>query len=219
MFPAAPRCIDVSEARPPTVVPAKAGTIRVSLSNFESSALPHRRANGIGSRLHQDDESLVSWRTDHVRHLGNNASAFSRSIFAKSAALSPQDQQRAESGGASGRGAGDGRLWPNTGAEECCGRPRSSRCRTPTSINSGQTLYKLFFKNYSEKVWGLPCDQMSGDWVTQRSKGMSLVTAVKDAVIPSKGEVVSLIDEFMYPKYGFGRLSERMTDKITVHGQ
>ena len=60
---------------------------------------------------------------------------------------------------------------------------------------------------------------MSGDWVAQRSKGMSLITAVKDAVVPSKGKVVSLIDEFMYPKYGFGRLSERMTDGIDRDGE
>jgi protoporphyrinogen oxidase len=80
----------------------------------------------------------------------------------------------------------------------------------------GPALYRLFFQRYSEKVWGLPCDQMSGDWVSQRSKGMSLVTAIKDAVIPSKGKVVSLIDEFMYPRGGFGRFSERMADAI--HG-
>ena len=82
----------------------------------------------------------------------------------------------------------------------------------------GETLYKLFFQRYSEKVWGLPCDQMSGDWVTQRSKGMSIMTAVKDAVIPSKGKVVSLIDEFMYPLNGFGRFSERMADRVTASG-
>jgi protoporphyrinogen oxidase len=82
----------------------------------------------------------------------------------------------------------------------------------------GTTLYELFFQRYSEKVWGLPCDQMSGDWVTQRTKGMSLMTAIKDAVVPSKGKVVSLIDEFMYPKYGFGRFSERMADAIAGMG-
>ena len=82
----------------------------------------------------------------------------------------------------------------------------------------GPTLYQLFFQRYSEKVWGLPCDQMSGDWVSQRSKGMSLVTAVKDAVVPSKGKVVSLIDEFMYPRDGFGRFSERMADAIGAAG-
>ena len=82
----------------------------------------------------------------------------------------------------------------------------------------GPTLYELFFQRYSEKVWGLPCDQMSGDWVAQRSKGMSLLTAVKDAIVPTKGKVVSLIDEFMYPRYGFGRFSERMADGVTRLG-
>ncbi|MCU1384688.1 MAG: Protoporphyrinogen oxidase [Acidobacteria bacterium] len=82
----------------------------------------------------------------------------------------------------------------------------------------GPTLYQLFFQRYSEKVWGLPCSEMSGDWVSQRSKGMSLVTAVKDAIIPSRGKVVSLIDNFMYPRNGFGRLSERMADGIGAGG-
>ncbi|MEZ4507488.1 MAG: NAD(P)-binding protein [Thermomicrobiales bacterium] len=120
-------------------------------------------------------------------------------------------------------------IGPVTAAQAMAdyGRTRAQKKVRPTPVESmedayidqfGPTLYKLFFKNYSEKVWGLPCDQMSGDWVTQRSKGMSIVTAVKDAVVPSKGAVVSLIDEFMYPKYGFGRLSERMTDKIEAMG-
>lgn len=82
----------------------------------------------------------------------------------------------------------------------------------------GQTLYGLFFKNYSEKLWGRPCDQLSGDWVKQRTKDMSLWTAIKDAIIPSKGAVVSLIDEFMYPRDGFGRFSERMADAVTAAG-
>lgn len=82
----------------------------------------------------------------------------------------------------------------------------------------GPTLYRMFFQRYSEKVWGRPCNEMSGDWVSQRTKGMSLFTAVKDAVIPSKGKVVSLIDEFMYPRDGFGRFSERMADTIRHAG-
>ncbi|MFT4037366.1 MAG: FAD-dependent oxidoreductase [Thermomicrobiales bacterium] len=107
------------------------------------------------------------------------------------------------------------------------GRTRVQQKVKPTEVKSmqdayidqfGPTLYKLFFQRYSEKVWGLPCDQMSGDWVSQRSKGMSLVTAVKDAVVPSKGKVVSLIDEFMYPAGGFGRFSERMADAIEASG-
>ncbi|HEV2127832.1 MAG TPA: FAD-dependent oxidoreductase, partial [Thermomicrobiales bacterium] len=82
----------------------------------------------------------------------------------------------------------------------------------------GRTLYELFFQAYSEKVWGMRCSELSGDWVSQRTKGMSLVTAIKDAVVPSKGKVVSLIDEFMYPRYGFGRFSERMADAIEAAG-
>ncbi len=82
----------------------------------------------------------------------------------------------------------------------------------------GNTLYKLFFQAYSEKVWGMQCSDLSGDWVNQRTKGMSLVTAIKDAVVPSKGKVVSLIDEFMYPRDGFGRFSERMADSIRQNG-
>ena len=107
------------------------------------------------------------------------------------------------------------------------GRTRIEQKLRPTPVLSmedayinqfGRTLYELFFQRYSEKVWGLPCDQMSGDWVTQRSKGMSLITAVKDAIVPSKGKVVSLIDNFMYPRYGFGRFSERMAEAITSMG-
>src|SRR5919107_737739 len=107
------------------------------------------------------------------------------------------------------------------------GRTRVKQRISPSPVESmedayidqfGPTLYRLFFQRYSEKVWGLPCDQMSGDWVSQRSKGMSLVTAVKDAIVPSKGKVVSLIDEFMYPRDGFGRFSERMADGVTSMG-
>lgn len=82
----------------------------------------------------------------------------------------------------------------------------------------GRTLYELFFARYSEKVWGRPCAEMSGDWVNQRTKGMSLLTAVKDAIVPSKGQVQSLIDSFMYPRYGYGRLSERMAEGIRAAG-
>jgi len=82
----------------------------------------------------------------------------------------------------------------------------------------GRTLYRLFFERYSEKVWGRPCAQMSGDWVSQRTKGMSLLTAVKDALIPSQGKVQSLIESFMYPRYGYGRLSERMAEGIQAAG-
>src|SRR5918997_3111253 len=107
------------------------------------------------------------------------------------------------------------------------GRARLAQRLRPTPLVSmedayvdqyGRTLYELFFQRYSEKVWGLPCSQMSGDWVSQRTKGMSLLTAVKDALVPTKGAVQSMIDSFMYPRYGYGRLSERMAEGIAAAG-
>jgi protoporphyrinogen oxidase len=82
----------------------------------------------------------------------------------------------------------------------------------------GRTLYQLFFKNYSEKLWGEECTKLSGDWVAQRSKGLSLFTAVKEAVKKSDDQVESLVDKFMYPRYGYGRISERMADAVVAGG-
>ncbi len=82
----------------------------------------------------------------------------------------------------------------------------------------GRTLYELFFKRYSEKVWGLDCSELSGDWVVQRSKGLSLLTALRDAVKRTNGDVESLVDRFMYPRLGYGRISERMAEEIEARG-
>jgi protoporphyrinogen oxidase len=82
----------------------------------------------------------------------------------------------------------------------------------------GKTLYEIFFKNYSEKLWGRPCNKLSGDWVSQRSRGMSITTIIKDAFFPSKGKVVSLVEEFSYPKLGVGRIAERLAEEIRKMG-
>ncbi len=82
----------------------------------------------------------------------------------------------------------------------------------------GRTLYELFFRRYSEKVWGRECKDLSGDWVSQRSKGLSLLTAVRDAVKRTDGQVESLVERFMYPERGFGRISERMAEDIERRG-
>jgi protoporphyrinogen oxidase len=82
----------------------------------------------------------------------------------------------------------------------------------------GRTLYEQFFRTYSEKVWGMPCDRISGDWVAQRSKGLSLTTAIKDAFSRSRGEVESLVDRFSYPRLGIGRFSERMAADVVAGG-
>ena len=82
----------------------------------------------------------------------------------------------------------------------------------------GRTLYELFFRNYSEKVWGLACSELSGDWVAQRSKGLSLLTAVRDAARRTDGKIESLVERFMYPRLGYGRISERMAEEIERAG-
>jgi len=82
----------------------------------------------------------------------------------------------------------------------------------------GTKLYNMFFRMYSEKVWGKSCEELSGDWVSQRSKGLSVWTTLRDALIGSKNEVASLIDEFMYPRYGYVRIPERMAADIQSSG-
>ena len=82
----------------------------------------------------------------------------------------------------------------------------------------GQTLYELFFRRYSEKVWGGTCDQLSGDWVEQRSRGLSLPTLIKDAITAGDSKTESLVEQFMYPRLGFGRICERMADEIAARG-
>ena len=78
----------------------------------------------------------------------------------------------------------------------------------------GSKLYEMFFKIYTEKVWGKPCEELSSDWVAQRSKGLNILTILRESIVHSKNKVVSLVDEFMYPRLGFARISERMAEEI-----
>ena len=93
----------------------------------------------------------------------------------------------------------------------------------------GVELYRTFFKSYTEKVWGVPCDQISAEWGAQRIKGLSLRTAVlhflkktfsqrKSGDLSQKGTETSLIEKFLYPKYGPGQLWEHVADLVTEKG-
>ena len=90
----------------------------------------------------------------------------------------------------------------------------------------GWRLYEHFFRRYNEKVWGVPTREMSADFGAQRSKGMSLMTAITDGMTPkwvkarrSKGEqVTSLIESFNYPKYGPGQMWEKCAEIVTDAG-
>jgi protoporphyrinogen oxidase len=79
----------------------------------------------------------------------------------------------------------------------------------------GRRMYEIFFKTYTEKVWGVPCTQVSAAWAAQRIKGMSLLGTIKETILPSKEErPVSLIGNFKYPAHGIGRISERLAQEI-----
>lgn len=81
--------------------------------------------------------------------------------------------------------------------------------------NFGRTLFETFFKSYTEKVWGTPCDQMSQDWACQRIREMSLTEAIKDLLFKSsRSDLATLVDRFMYPELGIGRLSDRLVNLI-----
>ena len=83
----------------------------------------------------------------------------------------------------------------------------------------GSKLYEMFFCHYTEKVWGLPCEKLSSDWVSQRSKGLSIWSIIREALLSdNKNKYSSLIDEFMYPRYGYMRIPERMAEEVESFG-
>ncbi|MCX5966484.1 MAG: NAD(P)/FAD-dependent oxidoreductase [Cyanobacteria bacterium] len=93
----------------------------------------------------------------------------------------------------------------------------------------GGRLYRMFFKSYTEKVWGMPCREISADWAAQRIKGLSLLKAARAALRPRRqtpraGEVgrsdviKSLITSFRYPRHGPGMLWEAAAAKIREQG-
>jgi protoporphyrinogen oxidase len=79
----------------------------------------------------------------------------------------------------------------------------------------GKRLFNLFFKSYTEKVWGVPTSEIRAEWAAQRIKGLSFFSAAKAAFFGNKGnEIKTLIGEFNYPRYGPGQMWETMTDDI-----
>lgn len=87
----------------------------------------------------------------------------------------------------------------------------------------GERLFSIFFKTYTEKVWGMSCRDISADWAAQRIKGLSLKTAILNALWKSKPKgkadvVKTLIDTFRYPRLGPGMLWEACAAKVTAQG-
>jgi protoporphyrinogen oxidase len=86
----------------------------------------------------------------------------------------------------------------------------------------GRRLYQLFFKTYTEKVWGIPCERIAAQWAAQRIKGLSLRTAAVNMFLPGlnrgRSAIKTLIDEFEYPRLGPGMMWERFAEQIQQHG-
>lgn len=83
----------------------------------------------------------------------------------------------------------------------------------------GRVLFSIFFQTYTEKVWGITCNQLSADWATQRIRNLSLSRAVLNALgVGRDRKVASLIDKFHYPRLGPGQMYEAMADKIKKKG-
>jgi len=92
----------------------------------------------------------------------------------------------------------------------------------------GRELYLTFFKSYTEKVWGVACKNISAEWGAQRIKGLSITKALlhmlrglkpkRPTGIAQKSVETSLIDRFMYPKFGPGQMWEEVARRVTAKG-
>jgi len=87
----------------------------------------------------------------------------------------------------------------------------------------GKRLYQMFFKTYTEKVWGISCNEISADWASQRIKGLSLFTALRVALLKQKNtasenSIKTLIDSFHYPRFGPGMMWNEVKNRVIDNG-
>jgi len=82
----------------------------------------------------------------------------------------------------------------------------------------GRKLFEIFFKNYSEKLWGITCRELDADFAAQRIKKLSLWEAVLNAFGAARGKHKTLVDQFAYPHGGTGAIYQRMADSIASLG-
>lgn len=102
---------------------------------------------------------------------------------------------------------------------------RLNPIKNPTTFEAwvtnrfGKKLFEIFFKSYSEKLWGIPCSKIDAEWAAQRIKTLSLIGAVISAIKGNRGNKhKTLVDEFAYPKHGTGSLYEKCAELVIEHG-
>lgn len=83
----------------------------------------------------------------------------------------------------------------------------------------GKRLFEIFFEAYTEKLWGIPCTEISAEWAAQRIKGLSLLKALRTAFFGSDGKVKSPIDQFQFPRLGSGQLYDKISDYLLEKNQ
>jgi protoporphyrinogen oxidase len=113
------------------------------------------------------------------------------------------------------------------------GRVQLARRRPETTLEDflvnrfGERLYRTFFKDYTEKVWGVPCREISAEWGAQRIKGLSVTKAISHALTNrlrstkdtlQKQTETSLIERFLYPKRGPGQMWEEVARQVELLG-
>jgi len=124
-------------------------------------------------------------------------------------------------------------IWRSAMCMLSYAKAKASPTKDPRSFEQwvvnqfGHKLYSIFFKTYTEKVWGMPCDEMSADWAAQRIKGLSLGGAVIDGLKRSLGlnkrrndgmAVKTLLETFRYPRQGPGMMWDAARDKVLAGG-
>ena len=113
-------------------------------------------------------------------------------------------------------------------AARCLASYGRMRLRPPRDLDTfedwvvsrfGRRLFDIFFKTYSEKLWGIPCTELDSDFAAQRIKKLSLYEAAKAAILGSRGSKhKTLVDRFAYPLGGTGSVYERMIDVVRERG-
>ena len=92
--------------------------------------------------------------------------------------------------------------------------PREETFEQWVTNRFGRKLFRIFFKTYTEKVWGIPCSELRAEWAAQRIRGLSLKTALLSMFLKPRKTIKTLIDEFYYPRRGPGMMWERVKGAI-----